>query len=382
MLAPTRLNLSGERFTVVYQVTGERDEALRKAEDICIEQTIEFPADLVPEDDIRGSIFGRIEQIQPCGEDLYQVRISYAVEVADVEITQFLNVVFGNISLKPGIRVENLELPDALLGAFRGPRFGIEGLRELLNAQNRPLLCTAIKPMGLPVEELERLTYEFALGGIDLIKDDHGLASQPFSPYQQRVERCAQAVRRANQQTGRHSIYAPNVTAPGDQVFERAYFAKQAGAGGLLVSPGLIGFDRMQALANDDQLGLPVLYHPTFLGSFVTSSVNGMAHSVIFGLMARLGGADVAIFPNFGGRFSFTREECLSIAEAARRPFGPLKPIFPAPAGGMKIEKISEMRETYGKDVVLLIGGDLHRHPQGVLEASRLFREMVLQTDC
>lgn len=378
MLDPTRLNLSGERFAVVYQLTGNREEALRKAEDICIEQTIEFPADLIPEDDIRGSIFGRIEQIEACGEDLYRARISYAVEIADVEITQFLNVIFGNISLKPGIRVEDLELPASLLKVYRGPRFGIPGLRALLKAENRALLCTAIKPMGLPVEVLSELTYEFAVGGIDIIKDDHGLANQPFSPYKERVQRCAEAVQKANLQSNGNSLYAPNVTAPGDQVFERAYFAKQVGAGALLVSPGLIGFDRMQALANDDQLDLPILFHPTFLGSFVTYPFTGVAHAVIFGLMARMGGADVTIFPNFGGRFSFTREECLSIADASRKPFGYLKPIFPAPAGGMKIEKITEMLEAYGPDVVLLIGGDLHRHPQGVREASRLFREMVL----
>ncbi len=378
MLAPTRLNLSGQRFTVVYRVTGNRDEAYRKAEDICIEQTIEFPADLIPEDDIRGSIFGQIERMEPCGQDVYCVQISYAVEAADDEITQFLNVIFGNISLKPGIRVEDLLLPESLLSAYRGPRFGIDGLRALLKAEDRPLLCTAVKPMGLPVEVLANLSYEFALGGIDIIKDDHGLADQPFSPYKERVRRCADAVQKANRQSGGSSLFAPNVTAPGDQVFERAYFAKQAGAGALLVSPGLIGFDRMQALADDDQLGLPILNHPTFLGSFVTYPFTGIAHAVIFGLLARLGGADVSIFPNFGGRFSFTREECLSIAEAARKPFGRIRPIFPSPAGGMKIEKIAEMREAYGKDVVLLIGGDLHRHPQGVREASRIFREMVL----
>lgn len=378
MLAATRLNFSGERFSVIYRVTGDRAEALRKAEDICIEQTIEFPADLIPEDDIRKSVFGRIEEIQACSEDAFHVRISYAVEIVQFEITQFLNVVFGNISLKPGIRVEDLHLPPALLRDYRGPRFGISGIRSMLGVPHRPLLCTAIKPMGLPVKELARLTYEFALGGVDLIKDDHGLADQPFSSYRERVSRCVEAVQKANLQSGNVSLYAPNVTAPSDELFERAFFAKQAGAGALLVSPGIIGFDRMQALANNDDIALPILYHPTFLGSFVTSPDNGIAHRVIFGLLGRLAGADATIFPNFGGRFSFTREECLSIAEAARRPFGHLNPIFPAPAGGMKMEKIGEMVEAYGKDVVLLIGGDLHRHPQGLREASRLFRESVL----
>lgn len=379
MLTSTRLDLSGERFTVVYLLSGDYKEALNKAEDICIEQTVEFPADLVPQDDIRRLIFGRIEQMDACGENAFRARISYAVEVADVTITQFLNVIFGNISLKPGIRVEDLELPASLLRAYRGPRFGVAGLRALLRAERRPLLCTAIKPIGLPVKVLAQLSYEFALGGIDIIKDDHGLANQTFSPYKERVQRCAEAVQKANQQSGGCSLFAPNVTAPGDQVFERAYFAKQAGAGAMLVAPGLIGFDRMQALADNDALGLPILCHPTFLGSLVTQPTAGMAHSVIFGLLARLGGADITIFPNFGGRFSFTREECLSIAEASRRPLGHLNPIFPAPAGGMKLEKIAQMLETYGRDVVLLIGGDLHRHPQGVREASHTFRRMVSQ---
>jgi len=378
MLAATRLNFSGERFSVIYRVTGDRAEALRKAEDICIEQTIEFPADLIPEDDIRNSVFGRIEEIQACSDDAFRVRISYAVEIVQFEITQFLNVVFGNISLKPGIRVEDLYLPPALLRDYRGPRFGISGIRSMLGVPHRPLLCTAIKPMGLPIEELARLTFEFALGGVDLIKDDHGLADQPFSSYRERVSRCVEAVQKANLRSGNVSLYAPNVTAPSDELFERAFFAKEAGAGALLVSPGIIGFDRMQALANNDDVALPILYHPTFLGSFVTSPDNGIAHRVVFGLLGRLAGADVTIFPNFGGRFSFTRQECLSIAEAARRPFGHLNPIFPAPAGGMKMEKIGEMVEAYGKDVVLLIGGDLHRHPLGLREASRLFRESVL----
>lgn len=379
MLNPTTLNLSGERFSVIYHIVGNYEEVMRKAEDICIEQTVEFPADLVPDDDIRGSIFGRIEEIRESGEHSYHVRISYAIEIVQHEITQFLNVVFGNISLKPGIRVQDLWLPEALLRDYRGPRFGIPGIRSLMGEPDRPLLCTAIKPMGLSVAELSRQAYEFALGGVDIIKDDHGLTNQSFSTYRERVSRCVESVQKANQQSSRISLYAPNVTAPGDQLFERAYFAKQAGAGALLVSPGLVGFDRMQALADDEQIALPVLYHPTFLGSFVTSPLNGINHRVIFGLIARLAGADVVIFPNFGGRFSFTREECLSIAQATREPFGHLKPIFPAPAGGMKMERIAEMLETYGQDVILLIGGDLHRHPQGLCAASQLFRETVLR---
>ena len=138
---------------------------------------------------------------------------------------------------------------------MRGPRFGQAGLRALLGVPDRPLLCTAIKPMGLGPEALAELAYRLALGGIDLIKDDHGLADQPFCPFDERVPRCAAAVARANRETGRRVLYVPNVTAPALAISRRARLARDAGAGGLLFCPGLAGLDAMRALADDDDPG-------------------------------------------------------------------------------------------------------------------------------
>ena len=89
------------------------------------------------------------------------------------------------------------------------------------------MVMTALKPMGLSVEELARQTYEFAKGGIDIIKDDHGLANQRWAPFEQRVEACCEAVRRANEETGRRSIYAPTVCGPVEKIFQMAKFAKE-----------------------------------------------------------------------------------------------------------------------------------------------------------
>jgi ribulose-bisphosphate carboxylase large chain len=75
----------------------------------------------------------------------------------------------------------------------------------------------------------------------------------------------------------------------------------------------------------------------------------------------RLAGADISIFPNIGGRFSFTSAQCLEIADRSRNKLGNLKPVLIAPAGGMTLERIPEMVEMYGKDSALLIGGALSR---------------------
>jgi len=377
MLPTTHLALSGERLRVTYRLTGDEAQAGDKARDICIEQTVEFPEDLLPDGDIREHIVGRIESLQRVSAKSCEVVISYPVETTGFDFVQMLNVMFGNSSIKPGIRVERLDLPDSLLRAFKGPRFGQAGLRALVGVGERPLLCTALKPMGLPPSELAKMAYQVALGGIDLIKDDHGMADQSFASFAERVSRCAEAVARANQETGHNCLYLPNVPGPVDRVVERGLFAKEAGAGGLLVSPGLLGFDAMRLLAADDAIGLPIMAHPAFQGSFVTSPDMGVSHYVLFGQIPRLAGADVTIFPNFGGRFSFSKEDCTLLAQGCVTPMGHIRPIFPAPAGGMTLERVPEMLEVYGRDVIFLIGGGLHQRGPDLTENSRYFRQLV-----
>jgi ribulose-bisphosphate carboxylase large chain len=230
--------------------------------------------------------------------------------------------------------------------------------------------------MGLSCVELADLAYRFALGGMDIIKDDHGLTDQCCSPFEERVKRCAEAVARASRETGFPSIYIANITAPHREVMKRARIAKEAGAGGFMVAPGLTGFDLMRELADDDSLGLPVLTHPALQGSFVTGR-SGISHGVIFGQLARFAGADATIFPNFGGRFSFSREECNEIVRGTIVPMGHLKTIFPAPGGGMSLERVPEMLDTYGEDLIFLIGGGLFKHGPDLIENCRYFRKIV-----
>lgn len=372
------LGLSGERFRVTYQLAGPAEDVESRAQEICVEQTVEFPPHLIHSDAIKTYIIGRIEEIRAINPELHEVVISYAVETSGFELTQLLNVLFGNTSLQPGVRITDLELPSRLLQAFKGPRFGQQGLRAILGVERRPLLCTAIKPMGLSPKELAELTYTLALGGIDIIKDDHGLADQPFCPFRERVPRCAEAVAKANQASGLRCVYAPNVSASGEQALLNARFAREVGAGALLIAPGLISFGMMQQIAEDDTIALPILGHPALLGSFTASTTEGMNHAVVFGSLMRLGGADASIFPNYGGRFSFSRQVCESIAAACNQPLGHIKPIFPTPAGGMTLARVPEMRAVYGDEVILLIGGGLHSASPDLLANCRRFREMAM----
>ena len=166
----------------------------------------------------------------------------------------------------------------------------------------------------------------------------------------------------------------PNVTGPTDRMHDNALLAKELGAGALLVSPALSGFDAMRSLADDDQLALPIMSHPAFMGSFVTSPANGISHYALFGQITRLAGADATVFPNFGGRFSFTVDECRQIAAGAAVPMGHIKPIFPTPGGGVTFDRIPEMEAVYGSQLIYLVGGALYKQDQSLVDNAREFR--------
>ena len=367
----------GERFRVVYRLAADPALAAKMIADICLEQTVEVPSSLIPANPIGAWIVGHLEHLEETAPGICKATISYAADITAGELPQLLNVILGNTSIKPGVRVEAVELSPTLLAAFKGPRFGASGWRKLIGATARPILATAIKPMGLSIQALANRAYEMAIGGMDIIKDDHGLSNQAFGRYAERVACVSAAVSRANSETGGHTIYMPNVTGPIEHIWERARLAKREGAGGLLICPGLSGFDTMRALADDDTLALPLMAHPSFLGAFVASPDHGIAHGVLFGLIARLAGADATIFTNYGGRFAFSIEECRSIANACFEPLGALATILPVPAGGMTFERVHDLHTTYGSEVIYLIGGALMAHSPNLVANCQYFRNLV-----
>ena len=364
--------MSEPRFSVTYRVTPDDTRPIEAhAKDICIEETVEIPADCVPAGHWQAGIVGRIENIKerPGTPTDYDVVISYRVDITNNQIPNLLNVLFGNISIRRGIKIVDIQFTDDQFTAFGGPRFGIAGLRKALNVYGRPLATTAIKPLGLSAKELAALCGGYARGGLDVIKDDHGLIDQHFHPFEERVARIQEAI--SNAKTGRMTHYYPMVAGRFDQVEAQAAFAKKAGCFGILIAPLLIGPDTGFHLAR--KYDLAVMTHPSFTGTHFHDPRHGMTPAILLGVLFRLFGADISIFPNAGGRFTFTQAECQDLAQALRGRMGALKPAFPSPAGGMTIEKVGSMVDTFGVDTVLLIGGALLKYAPDPEVSARAF---------
>jgi ribulose-bisphosphate carboxylase large chain len=364
------------RFSVTYFIrASDAAEAKSRALDIALEQTVEIPRNAVPKGYVEDEILGRLETLKtdPAGRPGYLADISYSDDDVGGDFLQVLNIVFGNSSIKPGLKVEDISLSPGILALCKGPRHGITGLRAKAGIGNTPLLMSAIKPVGLSTAELARLAHDFALGGMHFVKDDHGLVDQKTSPFEERLRACVEAVGEANAKTGGKTSFVPNITGPATSIAERAQQAQEAGAGAVMIAPALAGYDIIRTLAADPNFLLPIISHPAFSGANVVSSDCGFSHRSYFGTLHRLMGADAVIYPNFGGRFGFTREECLSIVKACADDLGGPKAIVAAPGGGMTFSRVPEMRETYGNDVMYLIGGALLQEPNRADACRRLF---------
>ena len=370
-----------DRFSTLYRIeAADEEDARARALDIALEQTLEIPRDAVPKGYIEDTMLGRLEDLAASGDGAWHARISYSDDDIGGDFLQLLNIIFGNSSIKAGVKALSIELSDGIRTICPGPRFGAEGLRTRAGITSGPLLMSAIKPVGLPTRDLARLAHDFALGGMHYVKDDHGLASQATAPFSERLLACVDAVAEANARSGGHCSFVPNITASGGATLDNAHRAKLAGAGAVMVAPALAGMDVVYQLSRDPDFGLPIVTHPAFGGANVVAGSSGFSHALYYGQIHRLMGADAVVFPNFGGRFGFSQAECQSIARAGLGPMDHLKPMIPAPGGGMSIDKVDIMQSAYGDDIMYLIGGALLRAPEGVVAATQALVEKVRGT--
>lgn len=339
-------------LTAVYRVRESAAAIAARAKGIALEQSIEMPDEFVSDAFVRDSIVGRVEDIHDLGQGEFDVRIALAAATTGPEPGQFMNMLFGNTSIHEDVRLVEVEIPAAMADGFGGPNHGLAGLRARVGAKSRAMTCSALKPQGLRVADLAGLAARFAAGGIDFVKDDHGLADQAYSPFLERVRACANAVAETNAATGGNTRYVPSLSGNLDQLRTQADAALRAGVDTVLIAPMVVGMPSFRSLASELP-DLAFMAHPALAGAL------RIAPPMLLGKLFRLFGADATIFPNHGGRFGYTRETCLDLARAARSPWHGLKGCVPVPAGGMTTDRAPEMLDFYGADTILLIGGNL-----------------------
>lgn len=366
-----------ERILITYRVQSSRQGVRSLARKIAIEQSVETPESVITPEIEKGCV-GQIEAIDavPNMSTAFDVLLSYPADMLSHQFNQLLNLCFGNVSMYQNVRLTDIKIPESLLSDFDGPQYGVEGVRRLLGVYERPLLATALKPRGQSDEYFSDLAYRFACGGGDIIKDDQNLIGN-FESFKSRVQKCVQAIDDGSQKSGRGCFYFPFISAPFEQMEKYFEYAKMQGVRGVLLSPLIIGLDTARGLAR--KYGLMYMAHPAFTGSFCIQKSHGMNYELLYGMLFRLAGVDISVFPNQGGRFLFEEADCKSIATSLRKPLGAIETAFPCPAGGMHYDDLHTMCSWFGRDSVFLLGGSLLEYSSNVAESTAAFRNKITE---
>ncbi len=305
-------------------------------------------------------------------------RIAFPEININGQIPLLLSTVIGNISMSGNLKLLDLDFPEKFTKRFKGPKFGIEGMREILNIPERPLLNNMIKPCtGIPPHVGAKLFYQAAVGGTDIVKDDELLADASFSRISDRVKEFMKWEKRAYEETGEHTLYMVNITDATHKIVNNAKEALACGANGLMVNYLTVGISSLQALAEDPEIKVPILAHLDFAGVMYGSPFSGMSSHLVLGKLPRLAGADMVVYPNPFGKFRFTREKYLKIAFSLRGSFDHIVRTFPAPGGGVYPGVLPALYDDLGKDFIVAAGGAIHGHPMGASAGAKACRQAI-----
>ena len=262
------------------------------------------------------------------------------------------------------IKLFDIGFPDNFLESFEGPKFGIEGVRDILQVYDRPLFFGVIKPnLGLSPKPFAELAYQAWMGGLDIAKDDEMLTDVEWSPLRQRAAIVGQARINSEKETGEKKIYLANITDEVDRLVELHDIAVAGGANALLVNGMTTGLSAVRMLRRHTQV--PLVGHFPFIAAFTRAPYLGV-HSKLITKLQRCVGFDVVIMPGFGERMKTPDKEVLLNVQECFKPMGHLKKILPVPAGSQWAGSAPALYEKLGTiDFGIVPGRGVFSHPMG-----------------
>ncbi|WP_373897588.1 RuBisCO large subunit C-terminal-like domain-containing protein [Haloimpatiens sp. FM7315] len=308
----------------------------------------------------------------------YIIEIAYPIVNIGSQIPMLLTTVVGNICMGGQIKLLDIRFPEKFVKGFKGPKFGIKGVRKLLGVKDRPLLNNMTKPCtGYTPEVGVELFKAAALGGVDIVKDDELIANASFNSVEDRVKLYMEAEKEIYEKKGEKTLYTVNVTDSIPNIFENAKRAIDAGANAIMVNYIATGFPVLRALAEDPNINVPILAHMDVAGAYYMSPVHGIASSLILGKLARLAGADIVVVPAPYGKAPILKHQFKNIAANLSFPMYDLKPTFPMPSGGITPLNVPQVMKDLGTEIIIGSGGGIHAHPQGPTAGGRAFRQAI-----
>src|SRR5258708_2003897 len=336
------------------------------------------------------------------GTDQYIAYIAYDLDLFEEgSIANLTSSIIGNVfgfkALK-SLRLEDMRIPPHYVKTFQGPPHGIVMEREYLDKYGRPLLGATTKPkLGLSARNYGRVVYEALRGGLDFVKDDENINSQPFMRWRDRFLYCMEPEKKPSAEPGKNRGHYMNVTAATmEDMYERAEFAKELGS--IIIMIDLtIGYTAIQSMAKWARKNGMILHlHRAGHGTYTRQKNHGISFRVIAKWM-RLAGVDHIHAGTVVGKLEGDPMAVRGYYQTLRgmkydadptlglffeQDWASLPAVMPVASGGIHAGQMHQLLHYLGEDVVLQFGGGTIGHPQGIAAgatANRVAAEAMIK---
>jgi ribulose-bisphosphate carboxylase large chain len=320
-----------------------------------------------------------------------RVRIAYPIELFELgNLPEILSSIGGNIyGMKSvdGLLWEDVGIPKKMLKSFKGPRFGINGLRKRMKIKKRPFVGTIVKPkVGLQPGEHSRVAFESWAGGCDIVKDDENLTSQKFNEFKDRFLKTIKVCEKVEKRTGYKKAYLVNCTAETKDMLKRIKFVEDNGGNYIMLDIITLGWSALQTAR--DFTKLPIHAHRAGHAMFDRIDYHGMSMEVIAQL-ARMVGVDTLHIGTAYGKMTGGKEEILHIEddiehsatkqtkEYLAQKWHGVRSTLAVASGGVYPGIVDKIMKFMGNDVVIQAGGGIHGHPNGTMSGALAMRQAV-----
>jgi len=342
----------------------------------------------------------KVEQVGD--SDQYMAYIAYDLDLFEEGsipnlTASIIGNVFGFKALK-ALRLEDLRIPTHYIKTFQGPPHGIVMEREMINKFGRPLLGATTKPkLGLSAKNYGRIVYEALRGGLDFVKDDENINSQPFMRWRDRYLYSMEGVQRANEQTGEIKGHYMNVTAATmEEMYERAEFAKETGTPIIMIDL-VVGFTAMQSMSKWARANGVLLHlHRAGYATYARQKNHGVNFRVL-SKWCRMLGVDHIHAGTVVGKLEGDPSIIRGYYDTLRlnhipeqrehgiffdQDWASMPGVMPVASGGIHAGQMHQLLHYLGEDVVLQFGGGTIGHPSGIAagaEANRVAVEGMIK---
>jgi len=338
------------------------------------------------------------EHIRALSAKVYEINDSY-VKIAypndlfeEGNMPQILSSIAGNIfgmKALDGLRLVDVKWPKNLINSFKGPQYGIKGIRDFLKVKRRPITATVPKPkVGYYAEEHAQHGYEIWTGGVDLLKDDENLSNQKFNRFEKRLDLSMKMRDKAENETGERKSYLINITAEVDEMKRRAKLVKDFNNEYVMIDILTIGWAAVQTIREEcEKLGLAIHAHRAFHAAFDRNPNHGMSMKVLaeiarmqgvdqlhIGGLGKLAGDKTEVLNNYKKIAQSSNEADLEVLE---QNWHGMKNVLSVCSGGVHPGIIHRLIELLSTDIAVQVGGGVLGHPDGTQSGAKALRQAI-----